>query len=95
MTLSAEENRKLGALEQTVSTLEANIEYLQRHREECIREIDEKYLTKENFASRFDPVRLIAFGLIAIMATLVVGAIISLVLRIPALVPAAAKIGGL
>jgi cell division protein FtsB len=95
MTLSADENRKLGALQHTVSMLEAEIVRLQNHKDDCIREIDSKYLTKENFQSKFSPVQMIAFGIVGVLMTLVLGAIMALIVKVPSLVPAVAKIGGM
>jgi hypothetical protein len=93
--LTAEESRKLGAMERSIEVLEMDLNQMKHEKEECLREMANRYLTKETFESKFSPVRLIAYGLIAVVMTMILGALMTLILKGSLVMPVATKIGGM
>jgi len=74
---------KIFVLEEKVKNLEEALKRVEHSMEECIKEIRETYLNKETFNSRFNPVQMIAFGIVGVVAMSVLSAVIAIIIRVP------------
>jgi acetyl-CoA carboxylase alpha subunit len=61
--------------------IDEKVDDLKKDKEQCIKDIDNKYLTKENFNSRFSPVQLITFGIVGIIVSSILTAIIMFLIK--------------
>jgi hypothetical protein len=64
-----------------ISNLQKDVQYMREKLDELSDKLDEKYVTQDEFKAKFDPISKIVYGIVAIIVTTVVGALLSVVIN--------------
>jgi hypothetical protein len=64
-----------------IAGLQKDIIYMREKIDEVSDKLDEKYVTQDEFKAKFEPISKIVYGIVAIIVTAVVGALLSLVVN--------------
>jgi hypothetical protein len=61
--------------------LQKDIQYMKAKIDEMSEKMDEKFVTQEEFNAKIDPISKIVYGIVAIIVTTVVGALLGVVIN--------------
>jgi len=64
-----------------IAGLQKDIVYMREKIDEVSDKLDEKYVTQDEFKAKFEPISKIVYGIVAIIVTTVVGALLSLIIN--------------
>ena len=62
-----------------IAVIQNDLSYVKKTVDQMNRKLEEKYVTQEEF----DPIRKLTYGLVALILTTVVGAVLSIAINIP------------
>lgn len=76
-TVGGRNEVKLAVMSEKVSNIETSLVEIKKSIEELVKKIDDTYVTKNEFA----PIKSVVYGLVTLILTSVVGAIIYMVIK--------------
>ena len=79
--LNADDSGNTIQAQLAIAGLQKDIVYMREKLDEMSDKLDEKYVTQDEFKAKFEPISKIVYGIVAIIVTAVVGALLSLVVN--------------
>jgi hypothetical protein len=64
-----------------ILSLQKDVVYMRDKLDELSEKLDEKYVTQDEFKAKLEPMSKIVYGLVAVILTTVVGALVSVVIN--------------
>jgi|WetSurSiteA1Bulk_404760.scaffolds.fasta_scaffold12101_2 hypothetical protein len=79
--LSSDDSNNAIQAQLAIAGLQKDIVYMREKIDEMNDKMDDKFVTQDEFKAKFDPISKIVYGIVAIIVTTVVGALLSVVIN--------------